>query len=254
VRFLVLIFTRAGGFTATAPPSEGVQTLDFSRTPPNGYTLSMGPRVKICGVTSLRDAEAAVDAGADLLGFRGDAHGPRSIGPEEVAAIAARLPEHIVRVGVFDRAPDPRWQRAGPEAFGVFHQIQYYDDALWAETVRENWPMERKIKAFHIGSDRDLRAVANFSGTVQTYLLNINSPAPPGYPDGDAFGWELARETHQYGKKLILAGGLTPENVARAIARALPYAVDVTVGVEVEPGVKDAAKMGAFVRAVRQGL
>ncbi len=216
-----------------------------------GILFLMGPRVKICGVTSLRDAEAAVDAGADMLGFRGDAHGPRSVGPDEVAAIAARLPEHIVRVGVFDRAPDPRWQRAGPEAFGVFHQIQYYDDALWAETVRENWPMGRKIKAFHIGSDRDLRAVANFSGTVQTYLLNINARAPANYPDGDAFGWELARETHQYGKKIILAGGLTPENVARAIARALPYAVDVTVGVESEPGIKDAAKLRAFIRAVQ---
>lgn len=208
-------------------------------------------RIKICGITSLRDAQAAVEAGADLLGFRADALGPRTVGPETVAEIAARLPDHIVRVGVFDRAPDERWQAAGPEAFALFHQIQYYDDRVWAETVRESWPMGRKIKAFHVASDRDLRPVANFNGTVQTYLVNVNARAPRGYPDGDAYGWELARETHQFGKKIILAGGLTPDNVARAIARALPYAVDVSVGVESEPGVKNPAKMRAFVRAVR---
>ena len=68
----------------------------------------------------------------------------------------------------------------------------------------------------------------------------------------DAYGWELARETHQYGKKLYLAGGLTPENVGAAIARVHPYAVDVTVGVESAPGVKDPDRMRAFVRAVRE--
>lgn len=207
--------------------------------------------IKICGITSWRDAAAAVDAGADILGFHCDENSPRVIDPLEFAEIAARLPAHIVKVGVFDRTTDFRWRTEGRDLIRRFQQIQFYQDSVWTDIIRENWPMERKIKAFHLGSDRGLRSVANFNGTVQSYLINVHTDAPEGYADGEAYGWELVRETRQYGKRIYLAGGLTPENVGAAIARALPYAVDVTVGVEEEPGRKDPAKMQAFVRAVR---
>jgi len=208
--------------------------------------------IKICGITSWRDAQAAVAAGADMLGFHCDENSLRVIDPLDFCDIAARLPAHVVRVAVFDRTTDVRWRLEGRRLFHRFHRVQYYQDSVWSDILRENWDMGRKIKAFHLGSDRDLRRVASFNGTVQSYLLNINALAPAGYPDTDAYGWELARETHQYGKKLYLAGGLTPENVGAAVARVRPYAVDVTVGVESAPGVKDPDKMQAFVRAVRE--
>lgn len=205
--------------------------------------------VKICGITNWRDAEAAVDAGADMLGFVCDENSPRLIAPEDFCDITARLPPHIRRVGVFDRTTDFQW-RISLSLFRLFHQVQYYQDSLWTDIVRENWEMQRKIKAFHLNSGRDLRRIGNFNGLVQSFLLNVHTQAN-GYQSADAYGWELARETHQYGKRLYLAGGLTPDNVALAVARVRPYAVDVTVGVESEPGVKDRARMHDFVQAVR---
>ena len=208
--------------------------------------------VKICGITCWKDAKAAVDAGADMLGFVCDENSPRVIDPDDFFGIASRLPPHIVRVGVFDRTTDTRWRLAGRGLWQMFHQIQYYEDSLWADVIRENWDMGRKIKAFHIRSDRDLRRVANFNGLVQSFLLNVHTEAPGDFSDPLAYGWELARETWQYGKRLFLAGGLTPDNVGRAVARVAPYAVDVTVGVESSPGVKDPEKMRAFIQAVRE--
>ncbi len=207
--------------------------------------------IKICGITTARDADAAVEAGADLLGFHCDENSLRVIDPLDFCLIAARLPASVGTVGVFDKTTDFRWRIEGRNLLQQFGQIQYYQDSVWTDIIRENWAMDRKIKAFHLGSDRDLRAVANFSGTVQSYLLNVHTKAPGGYTDAEAYGWELVRETRQYGKKIFLAGGLTPDTVGAAIARALPYAVDVTVGVESAPGVKDPVKMRDFVQAVR---
>jgi len=207
--------------------------------------------IKICGITSIRDAEAAVEAGADILGFHCDENSLRVLDPLDFASIAERLPAHIVTVGVFDRTTDYRWRIEGRSLIRTFHQIEYYQDSIWTDIIRENWPMEKKIKAFHLGSDKDLRTIANFNGTVQAYLLNVHTNAPDGYTDAEAYGWELVRETWQYGKKIYLAGGLTPETVGPAIARALPSVVDVTVGVESEPGVKDPVKLRDFVQAVR---
>ena len=215
-----------------------------------GYTLCV-TLIKICGITTARDADAAVEAGADLLGFHCDENSPRVIDPLDFCTIAARLPPHIGTVGVFDRTTDFRWRLEGRLLLRRFGQIQFYQNSVWTDVIRENWAMEKKIKAFHLNSDRDLRAIANFNGTVQSYLLNVHTNAPGSYSDAEAYGWELVRETRQYGKKIFLAGGLTPETVSAAIARALPYAVDVTVGVESAPGVKDPAKMKAFVQAVR---
>ncbi|MCW3061385.1 MAG: N-(5-phosphoribosyl)anthranilate isomerase [Capsulimonas sp.] len=209
------------------------------------------PLIKICGVTSWIDAKAAVDAGADMLGFVCDENSERLILPDDYVAIATRLPSRIVRVGVFGGNTHPEWRRAGSDLFARFDQIQYYDDAIWPDVIRENWDMGRKVKAFHLTRDQDLRTIAAFNGLVQNYLLNVNAPPPPGYRHPESYGWELAREVRQFGKRIYLTGGLTPENVRTAVANVRPYAVDVTVGVESSPGVKDPAKMAAFVRAAR---
>ena len=210
--------------------------------------------VKIDGITSWQDARAAVDAGADALGFFCGGGGARSISVEDYWSISTRLPPVIQQVGVFagvaaSTADD--WKSAPREVLNRFHLVEYYDDAVWPLIIRENWDMRRKIKGFQVTSDRDLRTIAAFNGLVQNILLNINACAPIGYRDSEAYGWELAREVRQFGKRIYLAGGLSPENVARAMARAHPYAVDVMVAVETEPGVKDEALMRAFVKAVR---
>ena len=209
------------------------------------------PLIKICGVTNWTDAKAAVDAGADMLGFVCDENSERLILPDDFWEIATRLPARIVRVGVFAGNTHPLWRRAGSEMFERFDQIQYYEDAVWPEIIRENWDMRRKVKAFHLTRDQDLRTIAAFNGLVQNYLLNVNAPAPPKHPHPESYGWALAREVHQFGKRVYLAGGLTSETVRAAVANVRPYAVDVTVGVESSPGVKDSAKMAAFVRAAR---
>lgn len=180
-----------------------------------------------------------------MLGFVADENSPRLIDPDDFCEIAARLPAHIQRVGVFGSTTGLPWRATGRDLFGLFHQIQYSQDSLWTDIIRENWDMRRKIKAFHLTSAHDLRRVADYNGLVQSFLLNVHAP------EGDAYGWDLACDVHQFGKRLYLAGGLTPENVAPAIARVRPYAVDVTVSVESAPGVKDVDKMRAFVRAVR---
>ena len=201
--------------------------------------------VKICGITTWADAKAAVDAGADVLGFVCDENSPRRIDPDTFCDIACRLPKHIRRVGVFGSTTDMPWRTVGRAVMHLFHQVQYTQDSLWTDIIRENWDMGRKIKAFSLTSDKDLRRIASYNGLVQSFLLNVHAP------EGDAYGWELARETHQFGKRLYLTGGLTPANVAQAIARVRPYAVDVTVGVESSPGVKDPEKMRAFVWAAK---
>lgn len=209
--------------------------------------------VKICGITNWEDAQAAVEAGADALDFLCSG-GLRAISVNAYLQIAMRLPPGVQQVGVFAgpaSATGDDWLNAPKNLFERFHLIQYYDDAVWPQVIRENWDMRRKIKAFHLTSDRDLRAIASFNGLTQNVLLNVRACAPIGYRDSEAYGWELAREVRQYGKRIYLAGGLDPDTVSGAIARAHPYCVDVTVGVEREPGVKDHGLMRAFVRAVR---
>lgn len=208
--------------------------------------------VKICGIRSWDDAAAAVDAGADILGFVCDAHSPRHIDPYEFIAICLRLPPTVRRVGVFHRTPSEAWRNIGHEVFHKFHQIQYADDSLWTSTIRENWDMQRKIRSFRLTNPTSLREVANFNGLVQSYLLNVHLTSDRGYMTADEAGWDLACDVWQFGKKIYLAGGLTPDNVARAISKVQPYAVDVTVGVESEPGVKDHALMRRFIKAARQ--
>lgn len=226
------------------------------------------PLVKICGITSWNDAKAAVDAGADMLGFVCDAHSERAVDIDAFLEMAHRIPPRVIRVGVFDRIPHPEWALR-PGAVRLFHQIQYYDSRIWGEVVGDNWDMRRKIRAFHLSRESDVRTVANCNDLVQSYLVNIHVdsnraestslgvdvPSVGGHAaEQDVYGWHIANEIHQFRKRLFLAGGLTAINVARAIRMVRPYAVDVNVGVESAPGIKDPDKMRAFVDAVRAAV
>lgn len=104
--------------------------------------ISLVTLVKISGIMSWADAKAAVDAGADILGFICDENSPRLIDPDTFCAIATRLPAQVQRVGIFGAATDFHWRTVGRSLFSLFHQIQYSHDSLWSDIVRENWEMD----------------------------------------------------------------------------------------------------------------
>jgi phosphoribosylanthranilate isomerase len=212
----------------------------------------MRTRVKICGITSIEDARIAFDAGADALGFV-FAESPRRVTPEAAAAIARALPPFVATVGVLvDQDPRPILDVC-PLDVVQFHGRET-PEALAAVSGA------RRVKAFRIREASDLSALARYHGVADALLLDAYAEHAAG-GTGQTFPWALAREAAARGlvaamdgpgygaPPLILAGGLTPENVAAAIAQAAPYAVDVSTGVESAPGRKDPAKILAFIGA-----
>jgi len=211
------------------------------------------PIIKICGITNLKDAIAAAEHGADAVGFVCDPSSARYVTPEAFRKIHAALPKRVKRVGVFHRSESPEWSRHNRELLASFDRIQYGDDAVWSRIVGENWDMRRKIRAFSMERTADLLPIAAYNGLTQAYLVNVHL-AGKSRRENEESGWSLARQVHQFGKRLYLSGGLDAENVARAVSHVLPYAVDVNVGVEAYPGYKDQIKIRDFVQAVRSGV
>ena len=195
--------------------------------------------VKICGITSEDDALLAVAMGADAVGFV-FAPSPRQIAPQAVYDITRRLPPEILTVGVFkDELPDRIFDvvsRSGVKAVQLHGQENIRTVAAVSETVR--WV----IKSVVAGS-RESR-VANEFGTD---LILVDAPEPGS---GKVFDWTLVDQIPS-GIRLILAGGLTPENVAGAVEYVKPWGVDVSSGVEASPGRKDPLKVKRFIENAR---
>ncbi len=196
--------------------------------------------VKVCGITSEEDALLAVALGADAVGFI-FAPSPRQVRPDDVRDIVKRLPHEIVTVGVFrDELP----RRVGE----VVHRVGLRGAQLHGRetvgdvrAVRERVPFV--IQAFAAGDP----AIADTAGgPVDIVLLDAPDPG-----SGQVFDWRLA-DGVPGSVRLLLAGGLTPENVGEAIRRVRPWGVDVSTGVESEPGRKDAVKLRRFVEAARE--
>ena len=200
-------------------------------------------RVKICGITNVRDARLAARLGADALGFNFYPRSARYVRPERAKAIIAALPPFVTTVGVFvDEEPERVMEIA---AMCGLDAVQLHGD----EPPRAVHAIRgiRRIKALRIRGDRDVELCRRYR--VEAYLLDALVPGEFG-GTGETFNWELAREASQFGP-VILAGGLTPENVAEAILTARPYAVDVASGVEAEPGKKDRDLMARFILAAK---
>lgn len=195
--------------------------------------------VKICGITSEEDALLAVAMGADAVGFV-FAPSPRQVTPSVAGAIAARLPPEVVTVGVFrDEAPRrvvEVVQRAGLRA-AQLHGHESREDAGY---VAVRVPL--LIKAFAAG-DPALARAAEYGAPI----VMIDAPSPGS---GKVFDWRLA-EGAPRARRIVLAGGLTPDNVAEAIKVVRPWGVDVSTGVEASPGRKDPRAVRAFVNAAR---
>jgi len=200
-------------------------------------------KVKICGITNLHDAEAAIDFGADALGFVFYKKSPRSVSPREAASIISKLPPFISKVGVFvDESPEEIREIAKETGIGI---IQLHGDEP-PEACRLPWPA---IKGIRVKSLESLDPLAGYQELVSAFLLDAYAPDMPG-GTGRVFNWEIAVEAKRFGR-VILAGGLNPENISEAVRRVRPYAVDVSSGVELEKGKKDHRKMKLFIERAR---
>ena len=205
----------------------------------------MPTRVKICGITRAEDARLAVELGASALGFNFYPPSARYIAPGAAATIICQLPPFVMTVGVFaDETDGERVAVVARE--GRVAAIQLHGPRFPASiTPLEGYPLIRAI-AVREGFKPDELGGLN----VSAILLDAFDPTLLG-GTGKTFDWSLAREAKHYGL-IILAGGLTPENVAQAIREVRPFAVDVASGVESAPGVKDPGKLRAFFAAVAE--
>ncbi len=200
--------------------------------------------VKICGITNLEDARMAVKAGAHALGFI-FASSPRQVTPEQAAAIIAGLPPFVHTVGVFVDQ-----DVAGVLAVCPLDAVQFHGDE--PPDVVASHTGVRRIKAFRVGCNADLDALPAYCSVADAFLLDARVPGMAG-GTGQTFPWRLAAEARRFGRPIILSGGLTPENVATAIAEGRPDAVDVSSQVEWAPGRKDPDRVRRFVSAALTG-
>ncbi|HZI18450.1 MAG TPA: phosphoribosylanthranilate isomerase [Pyrinomonadaceae bacterium] len=201
--------------------------------------------IKVCGVTSLEDAVAAVEAGADALGFNLYPPSPRYVSTAAARSIIEALPAGVTTVGVFVNAGTPEEVSRAADAAG-FDFVQLHGD----ETPEycERVGCARVIKALRVGPRFEAAGAAGYStGAV---LLDAYVAGERG-GTGHTFDWNVARRVREIVPCLYLAGGLNPANVAEAVRAVAPFAVDVCSGVERAPGRKDAALMRRFVESVR---
>ncbi len=204
----------------------------------------MSVKVKVCGITNLADAQTAVEAGADLLGFVFYEQSPRHVSVKAASGIVRQLPPFVARVGVFVNAREEFiGQTLGECGLNVlqFHGDESPEDCLKFGVM--------SLKAFRVRDRASLKSFPAYQ--TDAWLLDAYTPDARG-GTGATFNWDLAVEAQKLGRPIFLAGGLTPENVGAAVRRVRPFAVDVSSGVESAPGKKDAAKVRAFITAARQ--
>ncbi|MNF41426.1 N-(5'-phosphoribosyl)anthranilate isomerase [compost metagenome] len=202
-------------------------------------------RSKICGITRIEDALLAADAGADAIGLVFYARSPRAVEVQQARAIIAALPPFVTTVGLFVNASRDELNEI-LEAVPL-DLLQFHGDETAADCAGYHRPY---IKALRVRPGEDVAARCAEFPQAAGILLDTFVPGVPG-GTGETFDWSLVPENP--GCPIILAGGLTAANVAAAIRQVRPWAVDVSGGVEASKGVKDAAKVRAFVAAVRAG-
>lgn len=200
-------------------------------------------KVKICGITNPDDAFAAVRFGADALGFVFFPGSPRYIAFSVAAAIIRELPAFVPAVGVFVNEHEQRIEE-------IIQQTGIDTVQLHGNESPEMCSLSRRvIKAIRVKSLDSLDPLIHFQNRVSAFLLDTFTPDVFG-GSGQIFNWDIAVEAKQFGR-IILAGGLSPENITDAVKRVKPYAVDVSSGVEAEKGRKDHLKMKSFIEMAK---
>jgi phosphoribosylanthranilate isomerase len=210
--------------------------------------------IKICANTSLADAQLAVDAGADAVGFV-FASSPRRVTAEQVAGIAPNLPVGIEKIGVFVDADFDSIAATIERCTLTGVQLHSEQAAELSSQLRSRFGQDLRIlRVLHYGEDATRQLEAARSDAAMDAVLIDSRTATAVGGTGIRFDWEAARTSvfdSGSGLRLVAAGGLTPANVAEAIATLAPWGVDVVSGVEVSPGRKSAEKIRAFVEHAR---
>lgn len=202
-------------------------------------------RIKICGITNVADARAAVEFGADAIGFIFVQSSPRYISPAQAAEIVNVLPATVLPVGVFVDAS----RRAISDAVAAagIRALQLHGDEPPESTVGFGLPV---FKAHRVSAGFRIERLDLFD--VEAHLLDTYVEGVRG-GTGKTFDWDIAVRAGQT-HRIVLSGGLSPENVERAINLVRPYAVDASSGVELEPGIKDHVKLRRFIETAHKAF
>ena len=196
-------------------------------------------KVKICCITDLEDALMAAEAGADALGFVFYSASPRNVQPEQAAAIIRQLPTFIQAVGLFvNESPATIAEISNRCSLDII-QLHGEESPDFCNAIPR-----RVLKAFRIQDTASLEQLRAYR--TSAFLLDAWSPNAHG-GTGQTFNWDIAASAAKT-NRIVLAGGLTPDNVACAVRQVQPYAVDVSSGVETAPGKKDAMLVRKFIR------
>jgi len=201
-------------------------------------------KIKICGITNIEDATWAANLGADALGFVFYKDSPRCIRKDTAKEIIRRLPPFVSSVGVFVNEKEDRVREISSDCrldILQFHGNESPDFCSHFD--------KKVIKAFSINDRKYLEVIPSYQ--VSAVLLDTYYEEIYG-GGGKAFNWELASESKRFAGRVILAGGLNPGNVMKAIQTVEPYGVDVSSGVESKPGKKDRVKLEKFIKTVKK--
>lgn len=204
----------------------------------------MRVRAKICGITRVEDALCAVEQGADAIGLVFYAHSARNVSISQAAEIAKQIPAFVSVVGLFVNA-EPRFVSEVISKVKL-DLLQFHGDESPQACASYSLPF---IKAIRVKADTNLVQYAQDFSAAKALLLDAYAEGVAG-GTGQVFDWHLIPKS--LAKPIILAGGLNADNVAHAIQQVRPYAVDVSGGVEVSKGIKDAAKIAAFMQQVNR--
>jgi phosphoribosylanthranilate isomerase len=204
-------------------------------------------RIKICGLTRLADALAAVEAGADALGFVFVPGTPRAVTLAQAMALVRALPPLVTKVGLFVNA-EPSLVRDTVVAVGL-DTIQLHGEEA-PDFAAEFRGRTKVIKAFRVRDAASLSALPAYRESVDAFLLDAFVAGAHG-GTGSKFDWSLALPAKALGPPVILAGGITPDNAAEAVRQVRPFALDVSSGVEAAPGQKDPEKIRRLIREAR---
>lgn len=205
--------------------------------------------IKICGITNLDDALFAADYGADALGFVFFEKSPRYITPEKAREVISHLPPFITTVGVFVNEETRKIKDI--LKFSGINILQLHGDESIEECHIFSVSM-RIIKAFRVKDFMNLKLLEKYKYIASAFLLDTYSEEAFG-GTGQTFNWDIAVEAKRFGK-IILSGGLNPDNIEKAIRYVKPYAVDVSSSIEKDKGKKDLKKMKEFIERAKAAL
>jgi phosphoribosylanthranilate isomerase len=199
-------------------------------------------KVKICGITNLEDAQGAINAGCDALGFIFYRNSPRYITPQKASKIIKELPRNVIKIGVFVNAREETIRRIANLCNLDILQFHGSESPEFCRKFKAN----KVIKAFRVKEAIDLKKILKYK--TFAYLFDTFVPSKLG-GTGKKFDWKLVRHIKNIKSPVFLSGGLTEKNVQQAIKHVRPAWVDVSTSVEIKPGKKDYKKIKRFIQA-----